>query len=113
MSEEKFNILLSDGLVHKIRQEQIIQSDPGLMLRVSIHGGGCAGFQYAFEYTNALETGDVTFEKDGARVVVDEVSLPYLDGATIDFSDELIGAAFSVHNPNAQSSCGCGTSFSV
>lgn len=113
MSEESFNITLTDSLVHRIRQEQITESRPNLMLRLAIHGGGCAGFQYEFSYTEAVESGDRIFEKDDIRVVIDEMSMEYLDGATIDFSEELIGSVFCVRNPNAQSSCGCGTSFSV
>lgn len=113
MSEESFNITLTDSLVHRVRQEQITENKPGLMLRLAVHGGGCAGFQYEFTYGEGLETGDVVFEKDGVKLVIDAMSIEYLQGATIDFSEELIGSAFAVRNPNAQSSCGCGTSFSV
>lgn len=113
MSKENFNITLTDALVHRLRQEQVSESQPDLMLRLAVHGGGCAGFQYEFSYTTALETGDLVFERDGVRVVIDDMSLEYLRGATLDFVDELIGAHYAVRNPNAQSSCGCGTSFSV
>jgi iron-sulfur cluster insertion protein len=113
MSEESFNITLTDSLVHRIRQEQVTEAKPDLMLRLAVHGGGCAGFQYDFSYTEGIESGDVVFEKDSVKVVIDDMSIEYLRGATIDFSEELIGSAFCVRNPNAQSSCGCGTSFSV
>ncbi len=113
MSEESFNITLTDRLVHRLKREQAAESKPTLMLRLAVHGGGCAGFQYEFTYTEGLETGDLVFEKDGAKLVVDDMSIQYLQGATVDYSEELIAAAFTVHNPNAQSSCGCGTSFSV
>jgi iron-sulfur cluster assembly accessory protein len=81
-------------------------------LRVAVSGGGCSGFRYDIRLDAATE-GDLVLEKDGSRVLVDEVSLPFLADAVIDFSDDLIGARFVVANPNASSSCGCGTSFSV
>lgn len=113
MSEESFNIALTDRLVHRVKQEQINEEKPGLMLRLAVHGGGCAGFQYEFTYIEGIETGDLVFEKDGVKLVVDEMSAEYLQGSTVDYTEELIGSAFAVHNPNAQSSCGCGTSFSL
>ena len=81
-------------------------------LRVAVEGGGCSGFQYEIKLDEPSD-GDLVLEKDGARVLIDPVSLPFLADAEIDFADELIGARFVVHNPNATSSCGCGTSFSV
>lgn len=81
-------------------------------LRVAVAGGGCSGFQYEIRLDDA-EADDLVLEGNGQRVVVDPVSLPYLAGAVIDFSDELIGARFTIDNPNASSSCGCGTSFSI
>ncbi|MFN3644120.1 MAG: HesB/IscA family protein [Gemmobacter sp.] len=81
-------------------------------LRVAVEGGGCSGFHYDIRLDDAAP-GDLVLEKDGLAVLVDEVSLPFLSGAVIDFTDELIGARFVVQNPNATSSCGCGTSFSV
>ena len=81
-------------------------------LRVAVAGGGCSGFQYDIRLDKA-EADDLVLEGAGQRVVVDPVSLPYLAGAVIDFSDELIGARFGIDNPNASSSCGCGTSFSI
>jgi len=81
-------------------------------LRVAVDGGGCSGFQYDIRLDDA-GAGDLVLEKDGQRVLVDAVSLPFLANAVIDFSDELIGARFVVQNPNATSSCGCGTSFSI
>lgn len=83
------------------------------MLRVAVNGGGCSGFQYDFSITQAREADDVAIEKNGVTVLVDQVSLDFLKGAEIDFADEIIGAAFRINNPNATSSCGCGTSFSV
>ncbi len=81
-------------------------------LRVAVDGGGCSGFQYDIKLDEAL-VDDLVLEKDGQRVLVDAVSLPFLANAVIDYTEELIGARFVVQNPNATSSCGCGTSFSV
>ena len=84
-----------------------------LMLRVSVEGGGCSGFQYRFDLVETAEADDVKDERDGASAVVDVVSLALLKGSEIDFADELAGAEFKVRNPNAKSSCGCGVSFSI
>jgi iron-sulfur cluster assembly accessory protein len=83
------------------------------MLRVAVLGGGCSGFQYKFDLETDIAEDDVVIEKNGARVVIDAVSQPFLAGAVIDYKDELIGAHFAIENPNATSSCGCGTSFSM
>ena len=82
-------------------------------LRIAVEGGGCSGFQYEITLDAAAAEDDLVLEKDGQRVLIDPVSLPFLADAEIDFSDELIGARFVVDNPNATSSCGCGTSFSI
>lgn len=96
------------------RIAEIVASEAGRpMLRVSVEGGGCSGFQYKFDLVSGSETDDVMIEKGGARVLIDPVSLGYLAGSEIDFVDDLIGAAFKVNNPNATASCGCGTSFSI
>ncbi len=84
----------------------------GRPLRVAIEGGGCSGFQYDIKLDEAAPD-DLVIEKNGVKVLVDSVSLPFLENAVIDFTDELIGARFVVQNPNATSSCGCGTSFSM
>jgi len=84
-----------------------------LMLRVAVEGGGCSGFQYQFDLVENAEPDDIRIERDGAAAVVDEMSLILLKGSEIDFIDELAGAEFRVHNPNAKSSCGCGVSFSI
>ncbi len=83
------------------------------MLRVAVTGGGCSGFQYNFAIDDTRTDEDLVIERDGAVVLVDPMSLDFLKGAEIDFVDDLIGAAFKINNPNATSSCGCGTSFSV
>ena len=86
---------------------------PGSMLRVAVNGGGCSGFQYAFDIAAAKADDDLVIERDGAVVLVDPVSLEFLAGSKIDFVDDLIGQSFKIDNPNATASCGCGTSFSV
>ena len=83
------------------------------VFRVAVDGGGCSGFQYDFRLEGTRDAEDLVLEKDGVAVVIDPVSLPFLAGATIDFSEELIGSRFVIDNPNATASCGCGTSFSV
>jgi iron-sulfur cluster insertion protein len=84
-----------------------------LMLRVAVEAGGCSGFSYKFDLIDKAEPDDLKIERDGASAVVDVVSLALLNGAEIDFVDELAGAEFRIHNPNARSSCGCGVSFSI
>ena len=83
------------------------------MLRLAVTGGGCSGFQYNFALDDARADDDLAIEEGGVTVLIDSTSLEFLKGAEIDFVDDLIGAAFKVNNPNATSSCGCGTSFSV
>ncbi len=84
-----------------------------LMLRVYIEGGGCSGFQYGFEFEKALQEDDTVVENNGVKLVIDPLSLQYLSGASIDYLEDLQGARFVVSNPNASSTCGCGSSFSV
>lgn len=84
-----------------------------VMLRLAVTGGGCSGFQYNFTLDDTRLEDDLVIERDGATVLVDSTSLEFLKGAELDYADDLIGAAFKVVNPNATSSCGCGTSFSV
>lgn len=94
------------------RLAEIGASADGQALRVAVEGGGCSGFQYDIRLDKASED-DLILEGEGQKVVVDNVSLPFLAGATIDFTEELIGARFTIDNPNATASCGCGTSFSI
>ncbi len=83
------------------------------MMRVAVLGGGCSGFQYKFDFDRSVNDDDHVFERDGVKVVVDDVSLDLLAGAQLDYKDELIGSYFAVENPNATASCGCGTSFAI
>ncbi|WP_324754705.1 iron-sulfur cluster assembly accessory protein [Roseovarius sp. Pro17] len=94
------------------RLSEIGAGDKGQALRVAVEGGGCSGFQYEIKLDMPADD-DLVLEGQGQRVVVDAMSLPFLTGAVIDFSEELIGARFVIENPNASSSCGCGTSFSM
>jgi iron-sulfur cluster assembly accessory protein len=96
------------------RIAQILKDEGGgAMLRLAVTGGGCSGFQYDFCLDEQRNDEDLTIVRDGATVLIDPMSLDFLKGAEIDFVDEMIGASFKVNNPNATSSCGCGTSFSV
>ena len=88
-------------------------STSSLMFRVLVSGGGCSGFQYTFSLDEAIEKDDCVFEDKGVKLTVDSASLPLLEGAEIDYVEELIGASFQIKNPNATSSCGCGNSFSI
>lgn len=94
------------------RLAEIGAGQQGQALRVAVEGGGCSGFQYDIKLDDPAED-DLVLEGNGEKVVVDSISLPFLTGAVIDFSEELIGARFVIDNPNASSSCGCGTSFSM
>ena len=85
----------------------------GKFLRVSVEGGGCSGFQYKFDFADIPEPDDMIIERDGAKVLIDTVSLEFLGGSIIDYTQELIGSAFKIRNPNAVAACGCGTSFSI
>lgn len=106
------NLTMSDRAARRIGE--ILKSEPaGTMLRVSVEGGGCSGFQYRFDMDQNKAEDDVVLARDGAVVLVDSVSLQYLAGSEIDFVDDLIGASFKVHNPQAKASCGCGTSFTI
>ena len=106
------SVTLSDRAARRIGQ--ILQKEPdGAMLRVSVEGGGCSGFQYKFDIERAKADDDLVLARDGAVVLIDPVSVNYMAGSQIDFVDDLIGASFRVVNPNATASCGCGTSFSI
>jgi iron-sulfur cluster assembly accessory protein len=106
------SVTISDRAARRI--SRILSVEPGgTALRISVSGGGCSGFQYGFDLDHSRAADDVVVERDGAVVVIDPVSLPYMGGSEIDFVDDLIGQSFQIHNPNATASCGCGTSFSI
>jgi iron-sulfur cluster assembly accessory protein len=106
------NVTVTERAARQIGE--ILRSEPpGTTLRVSVEGGGCSGFQYRFEIDRSRADDDVAITRDGATVLIDQVSYGYLVGSEIDFVDDLIGASFRVNNPQATASCGCGTSFSL
>ncbi len=106
------NITVSERAARRIGE--ILRQEPaGTMLRVSVAGGGCSGFQYKFDTERAKADDDIVIERAGATVLIDPVSLNYMAGAEIDFVDDLIGSSFKVNTPQATASCGCGTSFAL
>ncbi|MEM6812062.1 MAG: iron-sulfur cluster insertion protein ErpA [Pseudomonadota bacterium] len=104
---------MTDSFVKRMKALQTQQNAPGLMLRIIVEGGGCQGFEYHFKEETAINDDDQVFEKGEVKLVIDEISIPFLEGSEVDYVDDLIGAHFKINNPNASSSCGCGTSFSV
>ena len=106
------NVTLSESAAKRIAA--VVASDPEKSaLRVSVEGGGCSGFSYKFDLDTGPHDDDVVIQRDGAKVLIDPVSLIYMAGSEIDFIDNLMGQSFQIKNPNAVASCGCGTSFSV
>ncbi len=103
----------SDSAVRKLKELQEEEQNPNLMLRVSVYGGGCSGFQYTFSLDEEVKPVDKTVEKDGVTLLIDQMSYQYLAGSEVDYTEGLEGAMFVVNNPNATSTCGCGASFSV
>jgi len=112
MSPREGQVRVSAAAARRIRAI-LDKEDAGAMLRVSVAGGGCSGFQYKFDVETAQADDDLVIARDGAVVLIDATSLPFLQGAEIDYVDDLIGASFRVNNPNATASCGCGTSFAL
>jgi len=106
-------VSLSAAAARRIAALIAADGNPALMLRLAVSGGGCSGFQYGFSFDDARNEDDRVFERDGVKLVVDETSLDLLVGAEVDFVEDLVGSSFQVRNPNASSSCGCGSSFSV
>jgi iron-sulfur cluster assembly accessory protein len=106
------SITVSERAARRIGE--ILKGEPtGTMLRVSVEGGGCSGFQYKFDIERAKTADDIVISRDGAVVLIDAISVNYMAGSEIDFVDDLIGASFKVKNPQAKASCGCGTSFTL
>jgi iron-sulfur cluster insertion protein len=107
------NIKFTNNAVKKVSELIAEESNPDLALRVFITGGGCSGFQYGFNFDEIINPDDFVFEIDGVKFLVDSVSYQYLIGAEIDYVDSFEGAQFTIKNPNAVTTCGCGSSFSV
>ena len=104
---------LSANAARRIRFLMEQENQPDAAVRVAVTGGGCAGFQYGFDFDAAVAEDDFVFERDGARIVVDPLSLSFLQGSVVDYVEELIGASFQITIPSAASSCSCGTSFAM
>lgn len=104
---------ITDSAIKRIAR--ILAGEPGkTALRISVEGGGCSGFSYKYDLVDEPPADDdLIIQRDGATVLIDAVSLPFMDGSQVDFVDDLMGQAFKIHNPNAVSSCGCGASFSI
>ncbi len=106
-------LVFSDSAADKVRQLIEEEGNPDLKLRVFVTGGGCSGFQYGFTFDESVAEDDTTMEKGGVMLLIDPMSLQYLMGAEIDYQENIEGAQFVIKNPNASSTCGCGSSFSA
>ncbi|PSW19027.1 iron-sulfur cluster insertion protein ErpA [Photobacterium sanctipauli] len=113
MSDANLPLNFSEVAANKVKTLIAEEENPELKLRVYITGGGCSGFQYGFTFDEKVNEGDTTIEKSGVTLVVDPMSLQYLIGGTVDYTEGLEGSRFFVNNPNATTTCGCGASFSV
>ena len=103
---------LETGAVTKLRELIAEEGNPNLMLRVFVQGGGCSGFQYGFTFEEVKNEDDFDFAYEDVKLVVDSMSMQYLQGASIDYKEDLLGSQFVINNPNATTTCGCGSSFS-
>ena len=113
MTEISVPLTFTDAAAQKVKSLITEDENPALKLRVYITGGGCSGFQYGFTFDEKVNEGDLTVENAGVQLVIDPMSLQYLIGGTIDYTEGLEGSRFVVNNPNASSTCGCGSSFSI
>jgi iron-sulfur cluster insertion protein len=104
---------LESGAVVKLRELVAEEGNPALMLRVFVQGGGCSGMSYGFTFEEIKNEDDFDFAYEEVKVVVDSMSMQYLQGATIDYKDDIMGSSFVINNPQAQTTCGCGSSFSI
>jgi len=113
MAEQPPPVKLTETAASRLKELISAEGKDDLAFRISVAGGGCSGFSYKFDLADEQEPGDIATEQHGIKVLVDDMSLLYVLGSEVDFVEDLIGASFQVRNPNAQSSCGCGSSFSV
>jgi len=116
MSEQSLQtelVEVTDAAVHKVQTLLTEEENPDLKLRVFVTGGGCSGFQYGFSFDEKTNDGDLLIKKDGVSVVIDPLSIQYLMGSKVDYTEGLQGARFIIENPNATTTCGCGSSFSI
>jgi iron-sulfur cluster insertion protein len=105
-------LTISENAVNKIRDLLAEENNPHLKLRTFVQGGGCSGMQYGFTFDEEQNEDDFTIEENGVTVLVDSASMMYLDGASIDYKEDVMGSSFTINNPNAETTCGCGSSFS-
>ena len=112
-SPEQSEVIFTDSAAAKVKELLDEESNPALKLRVFVSGGGCSGFKYGFTFDENVEDGDLKVENGGVVLLIDPMSLQYLSGAEIDYKDDVNGAQFVIRNPNAQTTCGCGSAFSV
>ncbi len=113
MTDIQVPLIFTDAAANKVKTLITEEENDALKLRVYITGGGCSGFQYGFTFDEKVNEGDLTVENQGVQLVVDPMSLQYLIGGTVDYTEGLEGSRFIVNNPNATSTCGCGSSFSI
>jgi len=113
MSDVESPLIFTDSAAAKVKELIAEEGNPALKLRVFVTGGGCSGFQYGFTFDDSINEGDTTVEKGGVTLLIDPMSFQYLVGAEIDYTEGLEGAQFVIRNPNATTTCGCGSSFSV
>ena len=113
MTATDLSISLSERAVSRVSEMLAEEDQPGLVLRISVSGGGCSGFQYGFAFDDTVNADDRTFAHGPVTAVIDEMSLEMLDGSLVDYVEDLAGAAFRITNPNATSGCGCGASFAM
>jgi iron-sulfur cluster insertion protein len=113
MPEMPVPLVFTDSAANKVKELITEEKNPGLMLRVFVSGGGCSGFQYGFTFEEAFNEDDAKVEKNGVTLLIDPLSFQYLMGAEIDYQESLQGSQFVIKNPNAKTTCGCGSSFST
>lgn len=113
MNNQTEPLMFTQAAATKVRELILEECNPDLKLRVYITGGGCSGFQYGFTFDEKIDEGDVAVTRDTVTLVVDPLSFQYLEGAEVDYSESLQGARFVIRNPNAATTCGCGSSFGI
>lgn len=106
-------VLITDAAIAKIADLFAEEGNPNLKLRTFVQGGGCSGFSYGFTFDEIVNDDDFVIEKDSIKLLIDAMSMQYLQGAEVDYKEDIMGAQFTIKNPNAQSTCGCGSSFSI
>lgn len=110
---DQINVTVTESAMNKITELLMEEGNPNLKLRTFVQGGGCSGFQYGFTFDEEQNEDDFIIEKNGMTLLIDSMSIQYMLGAVIDYKEELMGSSFTIKNPNAQTTCGCGSSFSI